>query len=614
MYNPSKDSNGLPKRGKQFEAVQLNNIKRNMFNMSHDTRGSYNFGWLYPVDFLEVLPGDTWNVKRSVIAKAAPMVAPMYHQVQIYFHSFFVPSRLLWANYKKMRSPGDGTVSMASSLTYTPPSVPSWNLSQSYSIWSDDEPTLATLSTHYHLRLLDELGLPSPIRYSLSANGAINATLDGNLYENIDVELSILPLRAYYLVWYEYYRDQNNYSVSEPLLSDNVSDFEFKRISQLRPRAWEHDYFTSALTTPQRGPQVAFSLFDEDSSGTMSFSGIKFNNGTYKPLARNAEGYLNELIEVRTRGTSYDDIAAVGDVDGVVQDVVQSSANIDFQFNNPASYVQNGKMQGQIDVTGLTMTGNAVTIEQLRQYSRLQEWLELQARCGSRYSEYLRSQWEVISSDARLQRPEYIAGGSVNLTISDVMNQGSEDTGTYAGQGVAASGALDKFSYFCEEDGYIITMMSILPATSYSQGIPRMWTRLNTFDFANVKFAQLGEQPIYGYEICAGIGHDNDTFGYQARYQDYKYIPDTIHGDFRGTYSYWTLSRLFDTSSDVHQQKMPTLSYSFISTVSADDPRSYAQLYRVFRVTDPSVDHFYIDIWHDEYVERKLPEFNVPQL
>ena len=252
MINVAKDQNGLPKRGKQFEAINLHSVPRNKFNLSYNSRGSYNFAWLYPVDFELCCPGDTYSIKRSAIIKAAPMVAPIYQKIDISFHTFFVPLRIIWHNFEKMRSPGNGTISLAEALSYEAPSVPSWDFSMLYDILDLDTPgglddiTIANLSTHYRFRLLDELNMPSPIKYTngVTSEGYRSGTIDTALLDDDSwstlsttrEKFSILPLRAYYKVWYDYFRDQNNYSISEPIDTDSVTSSEFARILKLPRR------------------------------------------------------------------------------------------------------------------------------------------------------------------------------------------------------------------------------------------------------------------------------------------------------------------------------------------------------------------------------------------
>lgn len=621
MFDPIKDRNGVPKRGKQFEQVSVENVHHNDFNLSYNSRGSYNMMWLYPVDFQKMEPGDTYNVKRSAIIKAAPMVAPIYQKIDVYFYTFKIPLRLLAHNYQAMRSPGNGTVSLSEALSYDAPEVATWDFAQLYGFLDFDDPTsedsnltLSTLSTHSRFRLLDELNMPSPVTYA-KGTGSVSGTVVPTLLENDLAALSqdhekwsVLPLRAYYKVWYDFFRDQNNYSIPEPLDSDTVTNAELARICQLRPKAWEHDYFTSALLTPQRGPAVNIELFDGDQGVNIDFSGITIPGQSYGRL-------LGVNMWNPTSPTTSSKLSVVG---GIQSDTFKSlntstsgttltGTTTSLTGVNVPSAAMTAVTQGTIE--NATFEGQGViTINQLRTYSKMQEWLEIQARCGSRYNEFLLSNFGLVSSDARLQRPEFVAGGMMPLTISDVVNQSSNDTGSYSGIAEGQSGDLDSFSTYAEEDCYLMTLMTIMPHSSYSQGIRRYWTQKSTFDFYLPKFAQLGEEPVLNEELYYQFGnHESEnkgTFGYQSRYQWMRYNPDTIHGDFRTTYNHWTLSRLF--------YSLPQLGYNFISGENVDARNS--QLYRFFQVTDPNVDHFYMDIWHDIIAKRPLPEYNIPSL
>lgn len=596
MFNPAKQG-GQPVRGKQFEEVRTRDYNRNKFNMSYAKRGTYNFNYLYPVDIQEVIPGDTWNLKRSAIVKAAPLSTPLYARCEVFFHSFYVPSRLLWANYKKMRSIGDGTQSLISAQTYEAPRVPSVtieDLTDSTIDFSEIE-TLQDLTQDSSVRLFNELGLPLPVEYGDNPS----VKLKTSLWSNNKEEISILPFRAYYLIWYEYYRDQNNYTSLEPQSTDIITNTELTTIGRLRTRAWQHDYFTSALLTPQRGLAVSFGSGEFEFVGNIGFSSISFNGPSTQSLAqfvslsgssRRAITYTTNLETSITSPSAFlDDRQFDADPATLVG------------ISSPGGSTPHDPLSGNIDNATLQLDGGSITIETLRQASRLQEFLEKQARCGSRYTEFLLSMFGVISSDARLQRPEYIAGGRMPLNISTVVNQSQEDLGTYTSLGVGSSGDLDKFSYYCEEDGYIITMMSIMPQTGYCQGLPRMFKRLSTFDFCLPDFAQLGEQEVKQREIYLtdNLEQNNKTFGYQSRYQDYKYHPDVITGEFCTTSYNWTLTRIFTSP--------PTLNYNFLMNEGWE-------AYRSFQTTDNTYDHFYVDMWNDWIVERKLPEFNIPTL
>lgn len=592
MFNPAQKG-GQPVRGKQFEEVRTRDYNRNKFNMSYAKRGTYNFNYLYPVDIQEVIPGDTWNLKRSAIAKAAPLSTPLYARCEIFFHSFYVPSRLLWANYKKMRSIGDGTQSLLSAQTYEAPRVPSVSIQEltETNIDPTDIETLQDLTNDKSVRLFNELGLPLPVKYGGNANVQLNL----DMWFSNEEEISILPFRAYYLIWYEYYRDQNNYTSVEPQTTDIITSAELSALGILRTRAWQHDYFTSALLTPQRGLAVSFGSGNFEFTGNIPFTSISFNGPSTQSVAT-----FKALSGTNRRAISYETAFNANIYGDATLSDGQFSAN-DITIDGVSSQDRREVLSGNIDNAVLQLDGGSITIETLRQASRLQEFLEKQARCGSRYTEFLLSMFGVISSDARLQRPEYIAGGRMPLNISTVVNQAQEGLGDYTSLGVASSGDLDKFSYYCEEDGYIITMMSIMPQTGYCQGLPRMFKRLSTFDFCLPDFAQLGEQEVKQRELFLtdDLDENNKTFGYQSRYQDYKYHPDVITGEFCTTAFNWTLTRFFTAA--------PTLNYNFIMSEGW-------QAYRSFQITDASYDHFFIDFWNDWIVERKLPEFNIPTL
>lgn len=608
MADFAHNSSGAVDRGKQFEEIHLHNVDYNRFDKSFDNRITFNTGPIYPVVKQKGYPGDVFHCNISALVRAAPLAAPVYQKYDIYFHGFFVPDRLLWSHFKEFRSPGDGEVSMAEMLTYQPPALPSIAIGDFFSAAGlEDMQTVAELNASPYAKLWDCFNLPSPLEYSGIGVGDDGVEILGvpSVEINYDAtedttEIESLPFRAYYLIWYEYYRDQNNYKSSKLNIGLDGKETTDGNLSlfHLMPRSWEKDYFTSCLPSAQRGAPVSISLGDAAPVYANGASAaVSLRNPIFSMQVNNTQNVVENKLTNWKWGTESDYHAVFkGAQSGAADTNLSTAVGIDgtMQFG---SSVGNPSLIGYADISA----ASAVTIESLRVASRTQEWLEKQARAGSRYNEYLLSHWGVVPSDARLQRPQYIGGGKAAISISEVMNTTSTDAGSYVGKAIGSDNNLGFGDFYCEEDGYIFVMMSILPRTSYSQGIPREWRMFDPLDWVNPEFANLGEQEVKVDEIFhdfSNPSNSEEVFGFQARYQEAKYSFDEIHGEFRTSLNYWTESRLFNSS--------PKLGYDFISCNASD---------RVFNITANDIaDHWYADIWVNLLVDRKLPEFSIPQL
>jgi len=378
--------------------------------------------------------------------------------------------------------------------------------------------------------------------------------------------INAIPFAAYQAIYNEYYRDQNLVPPIDYKLIDGNNGpgmtATWEKWVTMRNRAWEHDYFTSSLPFAQKGAAVDIPL------GTV--------NG-------DAEVYINNLI-----GPSTLQAAAGNNAD--VQNLLSAEPTI-----------LNNQLFAHLDDIQI----GATTINDLRRAFRLQEWLEKNARGGTRYIENILMHFGVKSSDSRLQRPEYITGIKTPVVISEVLNtagtfSGSTATspvqGNMAGHGVAVS--TGKYgNYFCEEHGYIIGIMSVMPKTAYQQGIPKTYLKSDPLDFFWPSFAHIGEQPVQNQELMAYSGASaTQTFGYVPRYAEYKFNPSRVAGDFRTTLDYWHLGRKFST--------LPALNQTFIECTPA-------QVNRIFAVQNND-DTLYCQILHKIRAVRPMPKFGTP--
>lgn len=385
--------------------------------------------------------------------------------------------------------------------------------------------------------LADYFGIP-PAPVTVGSNRYINA----------------LPFRAYQQVYNDYYRDQTLTTEVAFGKGDAVSDAEIPALATMRKRQWEKDRFTSALTTTQRGADVNIPM----------------------------DPVYTDYAEIYAQGTGQSPITTGGQVSTVA--------------GTPGS-LTDGNESLKIE----NIESMQATINDLRTSVRLQEWLEKNARAGSRYIEQILAHFGVKVPDYRLQRAELIGTHKQTVMISEVLaNMESEDValGKMAGHAVSA-GAGSGFKYTCLEHGYIIGILSVLPRTCYGEGFPRMFFKEDKLDFPFPEFGNLGEQPVYTNEIWDNYSSiSNKTlFGYQSQYAEHKYQPDTVHGDFRDTLDFWHLGRKFSTP--------PVLNNSF--TEANPDTR-------IFAIQNPDADHLWIQAYNSIQAIRPLPVFGTPIL
>lgn len=555
-----------------FSQIPKPKLKRNTFNLSHDVKLTTEFGRLTPIFCEPVIPGDTWKLNSEIIVKVAPLLAPVMHRVNIYTHFYFVPSRLIWSNWQKFITGGEtGTEEIVYpklkivDLENKPASVDSY-------VNDYLTPLLGVRS------LADYLGFPSV--------GTTSEDLDDFKSMLVDA----LPFRAYQLIFNEYYRDQNLQDEIEIAkdVDGVIDDYDYlKDMMTLRYRAMEKDYFTSALPWTQRGAETTIGL----------------------------TGNADVILDSDSTNKLHTRIAATGEI---ISDSNQYGMRIDRVGIAPTANSININSGGnsvpiQIDpnhtLKADLSTVNATTINELRRAIQLQQYKEALARCGSRYTELIRGLFGVISSDARLQRPEFLGGGKTQLAFGEVLQTSqtsdSSPLANYAGRGVAY-GRGHSFKKFFEEHGYIIGIMSIMPKPGYMQGLPRKYYKFDRLDHYIPQFANIGEQPILEQEIFYQFTDseehvkNSDTFGYTPRYAEYKYLPNRVHGDFKDTLEFWHMARDFEYA--------PLLNESFIQC----DPQEYSRVFNVTETGQEYVDNLWCMLYLDVKATRPMPKFGVP--
>jgi hypothetical protein len=533
-----------------FNQIQTAKPRSNTFNLSHDRKMSMQMGTLTPTLCMDVLPGDKIMLNSTQMLRFAPMIAPVMHRIDVYQHFFFVPNRLLWDKWEDFITGGEDGLDNSVFPT----------------LYANKENTKAGT-------LLDYLGIPAL----------------QNPSTNLDI--SALPVAGYNKIYNEYYRDQNLITKLDDTLNSGHNMLD----PILKYRSWQHDYFTSALPWTQKGEEATIPLLGE--------ADISF-----QPYVEPQLGH--DLIK------NYDGSVPSGAFGS-------SFYNVYHETNDPTNpNISSTLKTGQSTTASTKRTidnspwlkadlssANSTSINDLRQAFRLQEFLEKNARGGSRYIEVIKSHFGVTSSDARLQRPEYLGGGKSPVTISEVLqtsdpvNNNSTPQGNMAGHGINVGGG-NRFSYRAQEHGYIIGIMSIMPKTAYFQGTPKHFTKFDKFDYYFPSFAHLGEQPITTGEIFTTMTVKDDVvFGYTPRYAEYKHHLSSVHGEFRDTLKYWHMARDFQTQ--------PYLNEEFIN---ADiNAGGLDRIFAVQGTEENESEQIYAHIFHDLKAKRLMPYFGTPK-
>lgn len=471
-------------------------------NLSNYRLLTGELGKLYPAGLIEVLPGDVMRGSSSLMVRLSPMAAPVMHNMTIRVHHFFVPHRLAWP------SDTTGTSDTFESFITGGPD-------------GRDNNALPTVTTNgVEKGLFDYMGLPN---------------VSG-------IEVNSMPIKAYNLVWNEWFRDQD----LQPARDEHQND-----IARI---AWAKDYFTTARPWPQKGDEVSLPL------GTVApVKGIGAN------LDTTYSGPETEYNETGGNTVTYD-----------------TSSQIDQTTGNRFGVQEDPNNPGFPGIYADLSQATAATINALRRASGLQRFMEARSRYGSRYAEYVRHAFGARPLDARLQRPELLASGSQQVGISEVIQTANEQgtqrfgVGDMYGHGIGLTRS-NRFRTRFSEHGYVLSLVSVRPKSLYTNGIDRTWLRQFREDFYQRELAHIGQQQVKQQEVYASATNAEEVFGWSDRYAEYRNTLSRVVGEFRTTLDYWHLGRIF--------QDDPALNAAFVTCHPTK---------RIFNVTDTDTDSLWM--------------------
>lgn len=547
---------------RHFNKIPQIKASRTRFNRDQTILTTFDAGKLIPFYVDEVLPGDTFSVDTAAIIRMTTPKYPVMDDSFIDFYYFYCPNRILWDNFKHFMGEVEETPWMPTK-TYTVPQIEING--------TDVKPAPDERS------ILDYMGVPTKVKNPFTINA--------------------LPIRAYVKIWNEFFRDENvdNAAVLKSddanvtyTMSTGKEDTMEKELQEavtggnLLPVNKFHDYFTSCLPYPQRGPEVTIGL--TGAAGVQAYTDINLKNKT--------ETTINSFTsQVDFGGTTNQRLYDIMMWDGT-----------------PAQmYVGDGTEKKQYYLGADLSKVEAATINQLRQAISVQQYYEALARGGSRYREQVQAIWDVVISDKTVQVPEYLGGGRYHVNINQIVQTSGQQTSNDTP--IGETGAMSvtpinesSFTKSFEEHGFVIGVCCIRHNRSYQQGLERLWSRKDKLDYYVPQFANLGEQPVKKKEIMlTGDTTDEETFGYQEAWADYRMKPNRVSGLMRsnatGTLDFWHYADNYSTVPTLSQEWMAEGKAEIARTLIVEDE---PQFFGAIRVANKTV--------------RRMPLYSVPGL
>lgn len=530
-------------------------IARSTFRRDHSVKLSFNVGDVIPFYVDEVLPGDTFQVKTSMVVRLQTLLTPMMDNLYLDTYFYFVPNRIVWQHWRELM--GENTQS-------------AWIPTVEYSV-----PQVSAPAGGWSIgSIADYMGVPTGVP---------------RLFVNA------LPFRAYALIMNEWFRDENlsdplNIPVDDATLGgSNGTNYITDVVKGGMPfkAAKFHDYFTSALPAPQKGPDV-----------TIPVSGG--SNYPVQTLSKEIPGSPTAPLRVKTFDEMPYNVIGINkstapEPGSVWATQNTTTGNADFFIPTNLWAINDGSV-------------SAATINQLRMAFQVQKLYEKDARGGTRYIEILKSHFGVTSPDARLQRPEYLGGNRIPVNINQVVqNSATQPDGTPLGDTAAFSVTTDVHGDFIKsfvEHGFVIGVMVARYDHTYQQGLERFWSRKDRLDYYFPVFANIGEQPILNKEIYAqGTTQDDEVFGYQEAWADYRYKPSRVAGEMRSkapaSLDVWHLADEYTT--------LPKLSDAWIR-------EDKTNVDRVLAVTSSVSNQMFADLYIQCKATRPMPVYSIPGL
>ena len=550
---------------RHFNQIPEMKASRTRFNRDQTILTTFDSGQLIPFYVDEVLPGDTFRVDTAAIIRMTTPKYPVFDDAFIDFYYFYCPNRILWDNFKKFMGEVEETPWMPAKSYRVPQIV----------INGKENEKLPRENS-----ILDYMGVPTKI----SSGFTINA----------------LPVRAYVMIWNEFFRDENVGNAATIKTDDNYVNYTdvSATTDQILENAYKggrclpvnkfHDYFTSCLPYPQRGPEVTLPMTGN--------APIRLGNteGNYQDFAGAVEMVLGT-----TSGSNVPGSLIYGNYKGAPGE------------KKAMEFSGKEKTSGEIGVGGWMYADiesvTAATINDLRKAVAVQQYYEALARGGSRYREQVQTLWDVVISDKTVQVPEYLGGGRYHININQIVQTSSQQTNTDTP--IGETGAMSvtpinesSFTKSFEEHGFVIGVCCVRHNHSYQQGLERFWSRTDRLDYYVPQFANLGEQPVKKKEIMlTGYGTDEETFGYQEAWSDYRMKPNRVSGLMRsnatGTLDFWHYADNY--------KEVPTLSQEWMKEGKEEIART---------LIEQNEPQFFGAIRVANKTTRRMPLYSVPGL